>query len=166
MKMEGIMVYSKIFITIIVMIVSVIVAYHQNKRIIKSDNTADYINFIVIVINTVVMIIINHVLLPELSDETFSLTIFTLNIVIPVSLAFNTFNLFIIFSKFMDKSEHTGIAALTFIAMFFIPGYIWYYIYTYQNIYTAIFFFYSGSIIGLLYLIQNKDDETSSWPWW
>lgn len=161
MKKEGIMVYSEIFITIIVMIVSMIVAYHQNKRIIKNDNVADYVWFIIIVINTVVMIIINHMLLPELSNDTFSLTIFTLNIVIPVSLAFNTFNLFIIFSKCMDKFEHTGFAAIVFVAMFFIPGYIWYYIYTYPNIYTVIFFFYSGNIIGLLYLIQNKDDVTS-----
>ena len=155
------MVCSKIFITIIVMIVSMIVAYHQNKRIIKNDNVADYVWFIIIVINTVVMIIINHMLLPELSNDTFSLTIFTLNIVIPVSLAFNTFNLFIIFSECMDKFEYTGFAAIVFIAMLFILGYIWYYIYTYPNIYTVIFFFYSGNIIGLLYLIQNKDGVIS-----
>nr|DAJ23645.1 MAG TPA: hypothetical protein [Caudoviricetes sp.] len=35
------MVYSEIFITIITMMVSVIVAYHQNKRIIKNDNIAE-----------------------------------------------------------------------------------------------------------------------------
>lgn len=160
--MEGIMVYSEIYITIIVMMVSVIVAYYQNKRIIKNDDVANYIGFTIIIVSTVVSIIINHALLPELSNDKFNLTVFTINLVIPISLAFNTFNLFIIFSNYMGRLDHSGLAAMVFITMLFIPAYIWYYIYTYPNIYTAIFYFYSGTIIGLMYLIQNKDTDCTS----
>ena len=155
------MVYSEMTIVIITMILSVIVAYHQNKKLIRNNSTGGYIDMILIIANTIIAIILTHILLPELSTEKLPLTIFTMNLVIPIDIAFVIFNLVIIFSSYLGKLDN--IAPIAFISIIFISGwFIWYYIYEYPNLYSVMVFFYSQVTITTFYLIQKKDSETSS----